>query len=70
MIFSGIQRLAPLTDLPMPGISTAISSAIAPRNSQGAHFSQVLIGTWNARMATAVPITIEMQWRSTKWYSA
>ena len=66
MMPRAIQRRAPFTPLPMPGTSTATSSRIETRNSQGAHFSQTLMGTWNASSAATVPMSSENMWRDRK----
>ena len=42
---SAIQRRAPLTSLPMPGMSTTMSNNSEAMNSHGAHLSQVSMGT-------------------------
>ncbi|MNT56746.1 hypothetical protein D3C72_1940740 [compost metagenome] len=64
------QRRAPLTTLPTPGISTAISSNKATTNSQGAARSHSAIGIWNASSATTKPITRYMAWRARKCVEA
>jgi hypothetical protein len=63
---SEIQRRAPLTITPTPGISTAISSSSEPTNSHGATFSQVATDTWNASRATTKADTSDSAWRVRK----
>ncbi len=67
---SEIQRRAPLTPLPMNGISTSISSTSEATNSQGATFSQVATGTWKVSRATANATPSDSAWRSRKWVCA
>ncbi len=67
MMPSEIQRRAPFTPLPMKGNSTSTSSTSATANSQGAIFSQLRMGNWNATMAATRPMAMEMPWRITKW---
>ncbi|MNV18048.1 hypothetical protein D3C71_1088600 [compost metagenome] len=64
------QRRAPLTTLPTPGISTAISSSNATTNNHGAARSHSAIGTWKASKATTNPITRYIAWRVRKWVEA
>ena len=45
----------PLTDLPMPGISTSTSSSAPPMKSHGARRCHAFIGTWNATNAATTP---------------
>ena len=60
---SEIQRRAPSTTLPMPGISTATSSSSPSTNSHGAAFCQRWIGIANAKVAAARPIISTKAWR-------
>ena len=62
----GSQRRAPLTLMPMCGISTATSSSSEATKSQGAARSQVVIGTWKASSAATKAITIEATCRVRK----
>ena len=64
---STIQRRAPLTPLPTCGISTSISSSSEATNSQGATFSQVATGTWNASSAATKASAMKAAWRTRKW---
>ena len=51
MMPSGSQRRAPLTPLPMWGMSTITSSSSAATKSQGESFSQAVTGTCKATSA-------------------
>src|SRR4029079_9424710 len=64
---SDSQRFDPLTDLPMPGISTSTSSSAPPMKSQIAPRCQTLTGTWNATTAAARPTARNAAWRARKY---
>ena len=51
------QRRAPLTTLPTPGMSTAISSTRANTKSHGAMRSHTAMGIWKASSAATKPTT-------------
>ena len=70
MMPSGIQRRAPFTPLPTPGISTATSSTRATTKIQGAHFSQSLSGICSTSTATTKAKKMEMMCRVRKWVEA
>jgi len=57
---NGIQRLAPFTPLPTPGIKTKISMMNAKAKMAGAKRSQTLRGTLNAKTPIVKAIAIEM----------
>ena len=59
VIPNGIQRRAPLTPLPTPGISTNISSTKANANMAGAKRSHTLSGTLKAKIPMQNAIAIE-----------
>ena len=67
MMPSEIQRRAPFTPLPTWGINTAISNTIDATNNQGAIFSQVDNGIWNAISAATAATTSDTAWRVRKW---
>ena len=56
----GIQRLAPLTPFPTPGINTAIKSTTVKIKILGANRSQVFTGTLNTQAPTAKAIDKEI----------
>jgi hypothetical protein len=60
VIPSDIQRLAPFTPLPTPGIKTKINMMNAKAKMAGAKRSQTLRGTLNARTPTVKAIIIEI----------
>ena len=64
---SAIQRRAPLTPLPINGISTKINSNSEAMNRQGAAFCHKFTGTWNASNATTNATAMEATWRTRKW---
>jgi len=64
---SEIQRRAPFTGVLRPGTSTATSSTSVPMNRPGAHFSQNVIGTCTATIASPLPTPMANRWRSRKW---
>ena len=63
---NGIQRRAPLTPLPTPGIKTKINKTNAKANMAGAKRSQTLRGTLNANMPIAKAMAIDKAWRTKK----
>ena len=63
---SDIQRCAPLTDLPMPGISTMASRITPPRKIQGANCCQKRKGIWKAISAPTSPMQRNTVWRIRK----
>ena len=66
---SDSQRFDPLTDLPMPGISTSTSSTAPPTKSHGAPRCHTLTGTWNAKNAAARPNARNTAWRARKYHA-
>ena len=62
----GIHRFAPLTPLPMCGISTRNSSTIARAKIQGAHFSHTAMGICAVANAHTRPMTMKIAWRPRK----
>jgi hypothetical protein len=67
MTFSGIQRRAPLTEWPMPGISTITSNTSVPMNIIGAHFCHMATGTWNTTAAATIETMMYIIWRYRKY---
>ena len=66
MMPSGIQRREKFTTLPMPGTSTAMSSARLIRKILGACFSQMSMGTCTTASATTAAMTSDSRCRCRK----
>ena len=62
------QRLLPLIDRPMPGTSTATSSAAPSMNRYGASACHTLTGTWKAITPAARPATTNTACRARKYH--
>ena len=69
MTASESQRREPLTERPMPGISTRTSSTAPAMNSHGASFCHARIGTWNAMAAATRPATTNIACRARKYHA-
>ena len=63
---SEIQRRAPFTSRPMPGMSTRVSTPTPAMKSQGAATCQWRNGTLNATAPAASPTARKIPWRARK----